>query len=372
MFTVRVIADDLTGALDTAAPLARRTGPLPVFWQTNMLAGWSGSCALDTGSRDGPAGSPDWLAAFADADLAYKKVDSLLRGNTVGEIAACLASGRFASAVIAPAFPAQQRITRGGRQYWRAAPAQPWEPVACDLAAELRQRGLRLQHVADPARLRDRGWFLCDAMTADDLAALVAAGEGLAAPVLWCGSAGLARALAAVPEQPQAPRLEAPLLVVIGSHHPVTGAQLRALIERQPDSVIRIGLAEAGAETPALDELARRLAGDGRAALVVEVPDGTGAEIAAPFYDRVFAAAVRRLAPPRSLVVTGGATLRRLVGVLEARALLVTGEPLPGVPRSVLQGGLRDGTAVISKSGAFGDPGLLIRLAESAKGGSHD
>ena len=66
--------------------------------------------------------------------------------------------------------------------------------------------------------------------------------------------------------------------------------------------------------------------------------------------------------------MTGGATLRRLVGVLGARALLVDGEPLPGVPRSALQGGLWDGVVVVSKSGAFGDPLLLIRLVESAMG----
>jgi D-threonate/D-erythronate kinase len=58
--------------------------------------------------------------------------------------------------------------------------------------------------------------------------------------------------------------------------------------------------------------------------------------------------------------------------VLGARSLLVTDEPLPGAPRSVLRGGSWNGTVVISKSGAFGDPGLLIRLLESAKGGSHD
>jgi D-threonate/D-erythronate kinase len=58
--------------------------------------------------------------------------------------------------------------------------------------------------------------------------------------------------------------------------------------------------------------------------------------------------------------------------VLRARALLVDGEPLPGVPRSALEGGLWDGAAVISKSGAFGDPSLLIRLVESAMGGSHE
>jgi len=102
------------------------------------------------------------------------------------------------------------------------------------------------------------------------------------------------------------------------------------------------------------------------------VPDGTGAAVAAPFFDRVLTTAVSCLERPRSLVVTGGATLHRLVGVLGARALLVTGEPLPGVPRSLLQGGAWDGAVVISKSGAFGDRGLLIRLLESAKGGSHD
>jgi uncharacterized protein YgbK (DUF1537 family) len=67
-------------------------------------------------------------------------------------------------------------------------------------------------------------------------------------------------------------------------------------------------------------------------------------------------------------VVSGGATLHRLVDVLGARSLLVTGEPLPGVPRSVLKGGVWDGVTVISKSGGFGDPALLIRLADCAKG----
>jgi uncharacterized protein YgbK (DUF1537 family) len=99
----------------------------------------------------------------------------------------------------------------------------------------------------------------------------------------------------------------------------------------------------------------------------MNVPDGTGAEQAGPFFDRVLAAAADRLAP-RSIVVSGGATLHRLVVVLGAHSLLVTGEPLPGVPCSVIGGGLWDGVTVISKSGGFGEPGLLIRLADCAKG----
>ena len=369
---VRIVADDLTGALDSAAPLSRREGPLPVFWDPSAIEAGAGSYALDTDSRDAPRETSEWIGALCSADLAYKKIDSLLRGNTAGEIAACLASGWFQSALIAPAFPAQQRITRGGRQFWRAKPAEPWQRVACDLAAELQARGIDLRLAAAPADVSGRGFFLCDAATEQNLQALVVAGERLAAPVLWCGSAGLARALAGAPAESSLPRLEAPLLLVIGSHHPVTLAQLQALVEHAPDVVVRIRHGEEEAIEPAIGAVALILADSDRAVLVIAVPDGTGAAAAAPFFDRVLTAAAARVERPRSLIVTGGATLHRLVGVLGARSLLVTGEPLPGVPRSVLQGGSWDGAVVVSKSGAFGDPGLLIRLLKSAKGGSHD
>jgi D-threonate/D-erythronate kinase len=369
---VRIVADDLTGALDAAAPLSRREGPLPVFWEPGAIPAGTSSFALDTDSRDAPGATSAWLGALRGADLACKKIDSLLRGNTAREVAACLASGWFQSALIAPAFPAQQRITRGGRQYWRAQRAEPWQAVACDLAAELRDRGLDLRLAAAAAEVAGSGFFLCDAESEDDLQALVAAGERLAAPVLWCGSAGLARALAGTPARSALPRLEPPLLLVIGSHHPVTLAQIQALAEHAPDVVVRVRHAEQEALEPSIRTAVPILADAGRAALVLEVPDGTGAEVAAPFFDRVLTAAASCLDRPRSLVVTGGATLHRLVGAIGARSLLVTGEPLPGVPRSVLRGGDWDGAVVISKSGAFGDPGLLIRLLESAKGGSHD
>jgi uncharacterized protein YgbK (DUF1537 family) len=73
------------------------------------------------------------------------------------------------------------------------------------------------------------------------------------------------------------------------------------------------------------------------------------------------ALAIRRLAPPGCLVVTGGATLFRFVRALEADALLVTGELLPGIALSRLGGGQWPGATVLSKSGAFGAPDLLVR-----------
>jgi uncharacterized protein YgbK (DUF1537 family) len=356
---VRIVADDLTGALDAAAPLVGLAGPLPVFWDAQAAGEAGGSFALDSESRDAPASVP-WSDALCGADLAYKKIDSLLRGRTVEEIAACLESDAFASAVIAPAFPAQQRITRGGHQYWRPGPADPWQPLEVDLMAELRRRGLPVRQASSSGDLVGKGFFLCDAGTDDDLRATVRAGQALAGPVLWIGTAGLARALAGPARATPHAALRAPLLLVIGSHHPVTLAQIERLAAHAPSALtaIRPDTSDVGA---AVEALAAALAARGRAALAFALPDGTGADVAGPLFDRVMGLAVERVGPPpRCLVVTGGATLFRLVRALGADCLLVQGELLAGIPVSRLRGGRWPGVTVLSKSGAFGAPDLLV------------
>jgi hypothetical protein len=199
MTTVRIVADDLTGALDAAAPFAATAGPLPVLWEMPPNPRSRASFALDSETRDAKAPRTDWIEALRGGELAFKKIDSLLRGPTVDEIAACLAAGLFESALIAPAFPAQQRITRGGRQYWRAEPSVDWQLLDCDLLGELRRRGLPIRHAASGAEVAGGGFFLCDAVTEDDLRTIVDAGRRLAGPVLWVGTAGLARARRVAP-----------------------------------------------------------------------------------------------------------------------------------------------------------------------------
>lgn len=365
MTVVRVVADDLTGALDAAAPLVGLAGALPVFWDAQAAGEAGGSFALDCESRDAPAPAR-CFDALQGADLAYKKIDSLLRGRTLEEIAACLGSDAFASAVIAPAFPAQERITRAGRQYWRPGPADPWQPVEVNLLAELQRRGLPVRQAISSSDLVGKGFFLCDAETDDDLRALVHAGQALAGPVLWVGTAGLARALA----EPGSPAPQAapqsPLLLVIGSHHPVTLAQVAQLAAQAPEAIAAIG-PDTSDTAPAVERLAGALAAGGRAALVFALPDGTGADLAGPLFDRAMALAIMRLAPPRSLVVTGGATLFRLVRALGADSLLVQGELMPGIAVSRLRGGRWPGATVISKSGAFGAPDLLVGWWERAQ-----
>jgi uncharacterized protein YgbK (DUF1537 family) len=63
---------------------------------------------------------------------------------------------------------------------------------------------------------------------------------------------------------------------------------------------------------------------------------------------------------PRGVVLTGGQTARLVCERLGVQAVRVTGELAPGVPHSVLTGGVWDGVAVVTKAGGFGGPTQLL------------
>lgn len=356
MRTVRLLADDLTGAIDSAVRLLPLAGEIPVLWSPGVV---SGSLALDLGTREADSGVAGECAArsaglLREADLAYLKCDSLLRGNAAAEIIGCLRASGIGRCIVAPAFPAQHRITRGGRQLMRQ-PDGAWGPVGANLPAALRALGCEVA-LREPGDSVPDGVSFWDAESDTDLAAIVRAGREGPAP-LWCGSAGLAGALAGVPA-PAMRRQRRPFLALLGSDHPVTVGQLdRAADWHQP--VV--------AEDPEVPRrIAARLAEQGAVAVTVALPVGLGRAEAA----RRIAACFARLLvlpAPGTLFATGGETLRAICKAAGARALSVQGEIAPGVPASRMVGGAWDGAMVVSKSGAFGEPDLLRNLMLSAR-----
>jgi D-threonate/D-erythronate kinase len=357
---LRIVADDLTGALDSAAPFAVASEPLAVFWDQ---AARSGSYALDTETREGSSSSGEWVAHLHGAELSFKKIDSLLRGRTAKEILACLASGRFQSAIVAPAFPAQGRITRLGRQYWRQAGQQAWQPVDVDLLLELR-RSLPIVHAKSAKVLAADGFFLCDAETEEQLDEFVAAGRRMTGPMLWCGSAGLARALAGPARSQQAFMPRAPLLLLIGSDHSVSRAQREAIEAHRPGLVARLRSTERIAIEAGVAVVADRIGQGASSVLAVALPTGSRGAARA-VRSAAIALVAGKMPRPGSLFVTGGATLYGLLQALGAASLLATGELMPGVALSRIQGSRWHDLPVVSKSGGFGAPDLLIRLTES-------
>ncbi len=291
-----------------------------------------------------------------DAAVSFKKINSLMRGNTFPELAACCTHGWFASVVIAPAFPAQDRITRCGRQI--APCGGNARPIEIDLAEGLRRSGVPIRVVGREDEASSEGISVCDAETDSDLARLVDLSAGFAKPVLWCGTAGLARALSRrTGNRGRAPEQGSRLLIV-GSRHPVSVAQTARLRQERGSQVIVIEAP--GVVSRAVAAAKDKLAGGQSAALVFALPPCPAKEAEAVF--RAAFSELSRGTRPDILMVVGGDTLLRLCQEIGASRLDTVGEWAPGVALSRLADGAWGGTTVVSKSGAFGDRNILIRL----------
>ncbi len=365
-------ADDLTGACDTAAPFAVRGLETLVIVQGDGPASAHGVSAdvlaIDTETREhGPevareracrAGAV--LRAGAPSVL-YKKVDSTLRGQIAAEIDGMLEGVGVATALLAPAFPAQGRTVVDGRLLVDGRPVEE-TPIARDptapatgasVLALLAAAGARPVGILPLATLR-RGRdavdarierfaasggraLVADAETGPDLAVLADAGRK--APVLLAGSAGLATALArreACAVTGRRGPLRGPLLVVAGSAHPSTRTQVMRLGRRAGLEILAPPDDGRAGDAARRGETARSLAESARARI--------------------------ERARPGAVMLTGGETAIAVLRALEAHGLRLSGQLEPGLALGTLAGGPFDGLAVLTKAGGFGDADTLVRV----------
>ncbi len=357
--SLRLMADDLTGALDSAAELASLVGPVPTRWSPIDLGTLPASAAFDTGTREATEAQARLAAGSAapalhDGAIAFKKIDSLLRGHPVAELAACLGTGAWPYCVLAPAFPHHGRATRNGQQHART-PSGNWEQVGLHLVDSLAAEGFAAR-LGDPCAVLAPGITVFDAEEDAELQAAVQAGLRAPGRVLWCGSGGLAHALAqahgADPVIASSP--QTPILGIFGSDHPATAAQLAAC------GSAWISLADGGPRSAARVDTALQQNGVALVSFALSPPThrARAAERIATEIGRL----LNWLDPPQSLLVAGGETLRSLCHALGATGLEVQGRLAPGLPCSVLRGGRWPGVHVVSKSGAFGTASLLHDL----------
>ena len=387
---VAIIADDLTGAADTGVQLARagyrtavafRDTPIPPAEDLDAVV-------LDTDSRAMPDGFAarrvlETMRAVRYARIVYKKLDSTLRGPIAAELAAALGASGRDRAVVAPAFPAAGRTTVDGVQLVRGVPVQETEArddprtpvreghVPTLLAAAFSSVvSLNIEDLADPATVR---WALesaecvvADAARDEDLEALVRAVPD-PSEVLWAGSAGLAVALGGVYPGPSAGKPLSPrapvskVLVVVGSLSGVACHQLRSLREHGCPTVPVVGRSGAVRETLG----AARGALLGGACAAVHSTEDRDASDAASFVE-VLAEVVGVLSEEGlfdALVLTGGETAVGVARRLGAVGVRLEGEVAPGIPMGTLIG--PSPYRVVTKAGAFGEPGTLVEIVET-------
>lgn len=331
-----LIADDLTGACDSAVHFAAGGLRTLVPLAPDAAPGAAQVLAFSTESRGlAPADAACRVRQLAGRlrdwhpCVVFKKIDSVLRGNSGFEIAAALDAFACDAAVVNPAFPAMGRTVREGALH--SGRDRGFQPV--ELAGWLRAHGARpCRHVAAgslAAAIEAGARFVSlDAVCEEDLAALAVEILALRRPILWAGSAGLASALArhlatggALREPDWRP---GPVLFCIGSDHPVTLEQQRRLAEAR--GIAATPIATGGA----LEALRRRMAGD----------------------------------RPAALFVSGGDTASLVCAAIGAQAIGLRREFAPGIPLGILHGGPGDGLPILTKSGGFGAPDDLIRIAD--------
>jgi D-threonate/D-erythronate kinase len=369
MQTIRILADDLTGALDSAGCFAGAGRDMPVVFDAAHLPN-TGGCAVSTDSRDVTESEAverieRFGAVFDNRDgIAFKKIDSLLRGHVAAEIAHLMRRGGFDAAVIAPAFPALDRVTRRGRQWAKLAGDDVPRIVGPDLASDFARLGVDLRPgVPGSAQSRSAQIFLADAQTEDDLKAVVDQGRR-AGRVLWCGCAGLAEILADA--RPEPATLAAPrMLVLCGTRHPVASLQLAKLGGKDESAIV--ALRPGHDADRAAGSVNERLRGGTWAGLVADFPY-MAPDDARVMLGRAAQDILRKLDRPDALLVMGGDTLQMCCEALGAHRLSVRGLLAPGIAVSEFSDGEWASLTVISKSGAFGAADTLSDIVAKASG----
>lgn len=383
MLELLILADDLTGAADSAARCfsAGLSATVALTPPAAAISAATLACASDSRHL-----APERAAARVRR-LArplrrlhprrwYKKVDSTLRGNLGAEIDALLDVLDLPNALICPAFPAQRRGLRAGLLVIDPPAANPPHlpsllarqsryPVAAFDLSQVRAGAASLAERIAAARHNAR-LLICDALDDADLAIILDAAALAAPETLLCGSAGLAGALAprlaaTLPATPAHAMIDAPAetaFLVIGSGSGAAQRQINALRREcvlnaympgmpppQPGAVTLLHLPPPPANARLDGVRARRLA--------MTLADAAQEWITA--YQ------------PALLALSGGATAIMVLRRLGVTRLDVARELLPGIPlcTGVDASGRR--LAVILKPGNFGDERVLIDLLDRAR-----
>jgi len=383
-----LIADDLTGGLDTGVAFVGRGvtqlrlpgAPDPKAPPATLI--------LDTESRALSARDAAACAAAAAAKLragraarVYKKIDSTLRGPWAAELEAVRQALAVPTVLIAPAFPALGRGTRGGRVYvggvpLEATPLQTSSRLLDHLAplnvavTPLHVTDLRAGETALASRLaaeREAGtaYVVADAERDDDLAILARAAARAGVDRLSCGSGGMAAAWATLDGAPVSPRCEPlprPCLVVAASRHPVTHRQVSRLATEGRPAVFWWSAAGSEQEAARLvTDLGVALRAGRTGLIATEATSGPAMPEVVARIALALAAGLEQ-SRPGSLLLTGGETAYRVLSAAGAEGVRLEGLCRPGIPRGVIEGGAWDGVALVTKAGGFGDEEALVRL----------
>jgi len=272
--TIAIIADDLTGANDTALQFHLRGCNTQILFDYSSFPEGklnTQAWAISTETRNMEAEKAVEIVSKATKSLIenlnteyfYKKIDSTLRGNVAQECLAVLNALEWDAAVIIPAFPTEGRMTVGGYHLLKGVPLErtevardPQSPIYESHIPTLLKKQVENPDIVGHIELNivmqgagpilmelqrqikeNKKLIVVDAVSTTDVEQIVLATEKSNYNILPCGSAGLAQALskAWVPEMKHQHIAkvipEMPIMIVSGSATKLTRTQLQKLSE---------------------------------------------------------------------------------------------------------------------------------------------
>ncbi|WP_196605226.1 four-carbon acid sugar kinase family protein [Pectinatus haikarae] len=422
MTKLAVIADDLTGANDTAVQFAKRHMRSFVKLDIDKLKkNESDVLVIDSDSRDlCPKDAYDKVkiicTEIAEQGISciYKKIDSTMRGNVGIEIKAAADVLKPKLIIIAPAYPENNRITLGGYHLLDGIPLEytemahaPKTPINNSYIPAILQQQVDekigliellvinkgkkfIKEKIDEFAKKNIKWLVCDAVRQSDFAVLTEALKGYE-NILWAGSAGLAEYLNDFygwqgNADAEIVQRNGPVLIVAGSVSHITQKQIEYAAADENIKIVKLDISailteQENERDKTITKIKKLIAAKNNILVTAAVNDkdvtramwmGTqcgleGKEVSertACFLAEIVSKL--ELGKLAGMILTGGDTAVHICRAIGADAIEIIKEIDSGVPLGRLCGDF-GGMFVVTKAGAFGKPEIFVKAISAIK-----
>ncbi|MDD3853916.1 MAG: four-carbon acid sugar kinase family protein [Syntrophomonadaceae bacterium] len=413
--SIIIIADDLTGANDSAAHFKKKgfSTIVKVFYDETQNIGCYNDydiISINTDTR-----SMDKLQAYERiyaitqqlntcyTNTLYKKIDSVLRGNPDSELEAIMDATASGLALVAPSYPINGRTVFKGIMH-----AANHHIDVLGLFSEGMNRNVegislstvrkgpnKLAELIEFKLLHGGEVFVLDACTDEDLKMIKDAAEIIEQPKILCGSAGLAQQLNIENSDIQDKNylsLQGNIngnqlaLVAIGSYNKKTAHQVKFLSEFYKLPIIQLQSQQiiSGNQKQAIHQCIKAVkqevtAGNKIVILTVDslfknTFDVQNNNVMLNNYALLIAQAiasivgqVHRLFGLTAIISSGGDTSFQICQSFGTPYIELLAEIMPGIPLGKMRGGQADSILIATKSGGFGKENSLVNVIEYLK-----
>ena len=402
-----IIADDFTGACDVGIQFAKHGTSTSVIFRKPSAQELkaAGLVVYDTETRnESEKEAYRRVRGFcsvcqkAGVNLAYKKIDSTLRGNLGAELQAILERFRQSAVVICPTYPEYKRTVVDGHLLVNGVPVDRTE-FAKDPSSPVRSsdiRALVMSQTSEPVdgiqlatvrsgphkvssairQLTERGirviW--ADAENRNDLKTVASA--CFQSNLIPCGSAGLAEEIARILQS-----LRPKIMVLSATTNEATLNELQRMA-KYPRAFLLKARVEALAGEPRSLEISRIRMLATRAVEKYDIiiicsalhardiklklahserggrSDAVASGLATATAPLVLSGALS------GILLTGGEMAAAFLRKIRARGLRLEREILPGIPLGRVLSGKAAGLKVVTKAGGFGLRGSMRQIVE--------